>query len=67
LRESVVTDGFNRVKHGQAATAEQARPVAEALAAWQPVNVMPASILVGYYTVAPEGFRVDPHASLAMK
>jgi hypothetical protein len=53
-------------RFGQPATAAQAKAVAEALAAWEPVTVTPASLLVGYYTVAPKGFRVDPHARFAL-
>ncbi len=50
-------------RFGRPATPEEAKPVAAALSAWEPVTVTPASILVGYYTVEPEGFRVDSYAS----
>lgn len=53
-------------RFGRPATPEQAKTAAEALAAWQPVTVAPVSLLVGYYTVAPEGFRVDAHTSFAL-
>jgi hypothetical protein len=54
-------------RFGQAATPEQVRPLAEALAAWQPVTAAPVSVLVGYYTVAPSSFRVDAYATFELK
>jgi len=35
--------------------------VLEALEAWTPVSVTPSAVLVGFYTVAPGEFRVEPY------
>ena len=48
-------------RFAQAAGAEQLDAVLEALAAWTPLTVAPTAILVGFYTVAPGEFRVDPY------
>jgi hypothetical protein len=54
-------------RFGRAADPEQVPPVAEALATWQPVTATPVSVLVGYYTVAPDGFCVDAYATFELK
>jgi hypothetical protein len=40
--------------------------VLKALATWTPVTVAPTAILVGYYTVAPGEFRVDPYRTFEL-
>ena len=48
-------------RFGQPAGAEQLEAVLEALEAWTPVSVAPSAVLVGFYTVAPGEFRVEPY------
>ena len=48
-------------RFGQPAGAEQLDAVLEALEAWTPVTVAPSAVLVGFYTVAPGEFRVEPY------
>ncbi len=48
-------------RFGQPADAEQLDAVLEALEAWTPVTVAPSAVLVGFYTVAPGEFRVEPY------
>jgi hypothetical protein len=33
----------------------------DTLAAWTPMTATPSAILVGWYTVAPSAFQVDPY------
>jgi hypothetical protein len=53
-------------RFAQPAGAEQLDAVLEALAAWTPVTVAPTAILVGFYTVAPGEFRVDPYRTFEL-
>lgn len=53
-------------RFAQPAGAEQLDGVLEALAAWTPVTVAPTAILVGFYTVAPGEFRVDPYRTFEL-
>jgi hypothetical protein len=53
-------------RFAQAAGAEQLHAVLEALAAWTPMTVAPTAILVGFYTVAPGEFRVDPYRTFEL-
>ena len=43
------------------ASAEQVEAVLDTLAAWTPMTATPSAILVGWYTVAPSAFQVDPY------
>jgi hypothetical protein len=40
--------------------------VLEALEAWTPVTVAPSAVLVGFYTVAPGEFRVEPYRTFEL-
>ena len=53
-------------RFAQAAGAEQLDAVLEALAAWTPMTVAPTAVLVGFYTVAPGEFRVDPYRTFEL-
>jgi hypothetical protein len=53
-------------RFAQAAGAEQLDAVLKALAAWTPVTVAPTAVLVGFYTVAPGEFRVDPYRTFEL-
>ena len=53
-------------RFAQPAGAEQLDAVLEALAAWTPVTVAPTDFLVGFYTVAPGEFRVDPYRTFEL-
>jgi hypothetical protein len=48
-------------RFGQPAGAEQLDAVLKVLEAWTPVSVAPSAVLVGFYTVAPGEFRVEPY------
>ena len=43
------------------ASAGQVEALLDTLAAWMPMTATPSAILVGWYTVAPSAFRVDPY------
>jgi hypothetical protein len=49
-----------------AASAEQVDALLDTLAAWRPLTAVPSAILVGWYTVAPGEFRVDPHRTFEL-
>jgi hypothetical protein len=53
-------------RFAQPADAEQLDEVLKALATWTPLTVAPTAILVGYYTVAPGEFRVDPYRTFEL-
>ena len=53
-------------RFAQAAGTEQLDAILEALATWAPVTVAPTAILVGFYTVAPSEFRVDPYRTFEL-
>ena len=53
-------------RFAQSAGAEQLDAVLKALAAWTPVTVAPTAVLVGFYTVAPGEFRVDPYRTFKL-
>jgi hypothetical protein len=53
-------------RFAQTAGAEQLDAVLKALAAWTPVTVAPTAVLVGFYTVAPGEFRVDPYRTFEL-
>jgi hypothetical protein len=53
-------------RFAQPAGAEQLDAVLEALASWTPATVSPTAILVGFYTVAPGKFRVDPYRTFEL-
>jgi hypothetical protein len=53
-------------RFAQSASAEQLDAVLKALAAWTPVTVAPSAVLVGFYTVAPGEFRVDPYRTFEL-
>ena len=43
------------------ASAGQVNALLDTLAAWTPMTATPSAILIGWYTVAPSAFRVDPY------
>jgi len=43
------------------ASAGQVEALLDTLAAWTPMTATPNAILVGWYTVAPSAFQVDPY------
>jgi hypothetical protein len=43
------------------ASAGQVEALLDTLAAWTPMTATPSAILVGWYTVAPSAFQVDPY------
>jgi hypothetical protein len=43
------------------ASAGQVDALLDTLAAWTPMTATPSAILVGWYTVAPGAFQVDPY------
>jgi len=48
------------------ASAEQVDAVLDALGAWMPVATAPSALQVGFYTVAPGAFRVDPYRTFEL-
>ena len=53
-------------RFGQPALPEKAAKVLSELKAWAAVTVAPTAILVGWYTVGPGDFRVDPYHTIAL-
>jgi hypothetical protein len=54
-------------RFAQPASPEQAERVLSELKGWAPVTAVPTAILVGWYTVGPGVFRVDPYHTIALK
>jgi len=54
-------------RFAQPASPEQAARVLSELRGWAPVTAAPTAILVGWYTVGPGVFRVDPYHTIALK
>jgi hypothetical protein len=48
------------------ASAERVDALLDALAAWTPMTAAPSAVLVGWYTVAPGAFRVDPYRTFEL-
>ncbi len=48
------------------AGADQLDAVLDTLGAWTPVTTAPSALLVGFYTVAPGAFRVDPYRTFEL-
>jgi hypothetical protein len=49
------------------ASSEQAAGVLRELEGWASVTLAPTALLVGWYTVGPRTFRVDPYHTIALK
>ena len=53
-------------RFGRPALPEKAAKVLRELKSWAAVTVAPTAILVGWYTVGPGDFRVDPYHTIAL-